>query len=526
MNFRWQNPRHAIAGIIVIASLVRLILAATIGLGVDESYVTAISLPLSLSYFDHPPLHIWLVGMMSALVGTDHSAILRWPFIALFACTTYFVYLLGAKLFSPWAGVYAALLLNLSAVFSLSSGGWILPDGPLMFFMTAAALLLMDLLFFTPRHPKLWWLLMGLCVGLGLLSKYHAIFIYFGAFIYVITTKERRKLLLSPWPYLSVAVAFIIFLPVLIWNSDHQWVSFLFQGSRGAVKGFYPLKMLGNIAGQAAWVLPWIWVPLVAVFVKYLRIGPSDSAAKVGEPTIVQAVPVEQDAAWFLCCLALGPIMIFTGLTLVGGEGLFHWQAPGYLFLFPLLGKVVAEKAAQGQVAKGWLKTSVLLYLSILLLLGSHTATGWLKTPLPQAFAKGDPTWEALDWRSLPVGLTKQGLLESFKKSTGNFIVAGHWIDAGKIVYALGNDYAILSLDDSPHHFAFRFHPAAFAGRDALLIGRRQNMGEAVQKYGPYFDSVDPLAPISILRNGQSEFDLVLYYGRNFHGTYPLPYGQ
>lgn len=525
MNLRWQNPQHAIIGIIVIASLVRLILAATIGLGVDESYVTAVSLPLSLSYFDHPPLHIWLVGMMSALVGTGHSAILRLPFIALFAGTTYQIYLLGAKLFSPWAGVYAALLLNLSAVFSLSSGGWILPDGPLMFFMTAAALLLMQLFFFTPRHPKLCWLLMGLLVGLGLLSKYHAIFIYFGAFVYVITTKERRKLLLSPWPYLSFAVAMIVFLPVLVWNSDHHWVSFVFQGSRGAAKGFYPLAMFRNIVGQAAWVLPWIWGPLVVVFAKQLWRGPV-LALDGSRQTPVRLALVEQDAAWFLCSLALGPIMIFTGLTLVGGQGLFHWQAPGYLFLFPLLGKVVAEKAAQGPGIKIWLRTSVALYLFILLLLGSQTATGWMKPLIPQAFSSGDPTWEALDWRSMPTALAKQGLLDSFKKSTGNFIVAGHWIDAAKIGYALGNDYVVLCLDDSPHHFAFRFQPAEFVGRDALLIGRMQNMGEAIKKYGPYFDSVEALPTIPILRNGQNEFELALYYGRNFHGNFPLPYGQ
>jgi hypothetical protein len=526
MNFRWQNPQHAIVGIIVIASLVRLILAAAIGLGVDESYVTAISLPLSLSYFDHPPLHIWMVGVMSALVGTGHSAVLRLPFIVLFACTTYLVYLLGTKLFSPWAGVYAALLINLSAVFSLSTGSWILPDGPLMFFMTAAALLLADLLFFAPRYPKLWWLFTGLLVGFGLLSKYHAIFIYFGLFIYVITTKDRRKLLLDPWPYLSFAVAILVFLPVLLWNSDHQWASFVFQGSRGSVKGFYPLKMLGNIAGQAAWVLPWIWVPLVVVFAKQLWRGPACPIVKGANQIVGRAAPIEQDAAWFLCSLACGPIMIFTGLTLVGGEGLFHWQAPGYLFLFPLLGKVVAEKAAQQRGIRTWLKTSITLYLLILLILGSHTATGWLEPIIPQAFAKGDPTWEALDWRSLPTGLAKQELLDPFQKSTGNFIVASHWIDAGKIGYALGNDYAVLCLDDSPHHFAFRFQPAAFAGHDALLIGRRQNMEEAVKKYGPYFDSVEPLPPIPIMRNGRSEFDLVLYYGRNFHGNFPLPYGQ
>ena len=91
------------------------------------------------------------------------------------------MYRLGAVLFGDWAGVYAALIMNLSAVFSLSTGGWILPDGPLMFFMLACVLVLVKLLFGpAPKRSLLWWLAAGALLGLGLLSKYHAVFIVFG----------------------------------------------------------------------------------------------------------------------------------------------------------------------------------------------------------------------------------------------------------------------------------------------------------------------------------------------------------
>ena len=39
----------------------RLVTAASIGLGVDESYTISIAREWSLSYFDHPPLHLWIV---------------------------------------------------------------------------------------------------------------------------------------------------------------------------------------------------------------------------------------------------------------------------------------------------------------------------------------------------------------------------------------------------------------------------------------------------------------------------------
>jgi hypothetical protein len=49
----------------------------------------------------------------------------------------------------------------------------------------------------------------------------------------------------------------VIFLPVLVWNAGHGWVSFLFQGGRtgGALHPFGPIVAL---AGQAVFLLPWM----------------------------------------------------------------------------------------------------------------------------------------------------------------------------------------------------------------------------------------------------------------------------
>ena len=46
--------------LILVMTLARLATAAAMGLGMDESYTTAISRDLHLSYFDHPPLHQWI----------------------------------------------------------------------------------------------------------------------------------------------------------------------------------------------------------------------------------------------------------------------------------------------------------------------------------------------------------------------------------------------------------------------------------------------------------------------------------
>ncbi|QJW46765.1 glycosyltransferase family 39 protein [bacterium BFN5] len=457
-----KSPVATVLLTIVISTLFRLVLAKAIGLGVDESYVVSIARSFSLSYFDHPPLHFWIIWLTAHITGSEDGVILRLPFITMFAATTWMMYRLGSKLFNEWAGAYAALLLNISAVFSLSTGSWILPDGPLMFLMMGAALVLIKL-FFEPVVDLSWklWLLVGVLTGLGMLAKYHAVFMIFGSLLFVLTTKEYRKVLVGIGPYLAVATAVIIFLPVLLWNQEHHWISFLFQSGRGIAKGFYPLNLLKNIGGQAAWVLPWIWIPLVWVLIKVLSNGQAHSTSS----------PL-QTRQWFLCCLGIGPILLFTIATLWGAQGLFHWQAPGYLFAMPLLGHAVAGWVERGSIiARVWLSTSMTVFLLLVTVLGSHTATGWMRQVQPQWFQSGDPTIEALDWQDLAGGMI------NYK---AQFIVAPHWIDAGKIDYALGGGLPVLCLNNQPHHFAYLHTMADYRGKDALIVGRKDSVAASL----------------------------------------------
>src|SRR5438445_635951 len=59
-------------------------------------------------------------------------------------------------------------------------------------------------------------------------------------------------------------IAFL--LPVLIWNYQNDWISFAFQGARAGSGREFTLHFdwfFTSIAGQAMWLLPWIWGPLV-----------------------------------------------------------------------------------------------------------------------------------------------------------------------------------------------------------------------------------------------------------------------
>lgn len=497
--FVWRPTRFVLA-IILVGGIIRVVLAAAIGLGVDESYAVSVSRGFSLSYFDHSPISFWIPGAVQWL-GSDSAVLLRLPFILLFAGTTWLMFRLGARLFGEWAGAFAALVLSISPVFSVSTGGWVLPDGPLMFFMLASALCVAHALFddHAAGRAARWWLAGGVLAGLALLSKYTGVFLLAGTLLFLATTRGQRAWLRRPAPYVAAATALVMFTPVLVWNAEHGWVSFRFQGARGAPHGVHLLPLLQSLGGQAAYVLPWIWLPLVWMLVKGVMRGHRDATG------------------WFLCCLALGPIVAFTLPALGGNPGLPHWEAPGYLMLFPLLGAAIAARLAKGSVrARRYLVTSTAAFLALVAMLASQTATGWMTRLAPSLFARGDPTLDALDWRGLRTALYSRELLPT----RARFVAATTWIDAGKVAYALGPRVPVLCLCANPHQFGYLHRQRAFIGDDALIVVRARGHATLRVTLAPYFDSIDSLAPVTILRAGHPAITLGVYLAHNFQRPY------
>ena len=126
----------------------RLFFAFSLGLGIDESYTLAISRLLSLSYFDHPPLHQWIAHFAALAVG--ENVVARVPFIAMFSATGWVYYRLTCELFGPRAAVIGLFALNVTPFFFASAGSWIVPDGPLLLALAIAALAAARLFFTKP----------------------------------------------------------------------------------------------------------------------------------------------------------------------------------------------------------------------------------------------------------------------------------------------------------------------------------------------------------------------------------------
>ncbi len=483
---------RAVILIIVAAFAFRLILAFTLGLGVDESYSISVAHDLKLSYFDHPPLHYWIVHLFMPLLGDGPAA--RLPFILIFVATTWVLYLLTRQLFGAAAGLWAVLALNLSAFFTLA-GDWVLPDGPLMLSLVAAAYAIARALFphDTPPSPWRTWIIAGIWIGLAGLSKYHAILFVAGLLIFIVSMPRRRNLLRHPAPWVGALIALLIASPVIVWNAEHHWASFAFQAGRADVHGFPKFgQFLANIGGQILWMLPWVFIPMIIAF--YI-------AARRGRAT---------EQSWYCLCLALPAIVIFTAEPLWGDRGLPHWAMPGWLMLFPVLGAHLSCEAAERSRPRTWAIASAAALALIAVVIVGEAATGYGRILFPAVFAKREPTLQSLAWAPLRTELESRGLL----KKRGLFIVSSNWIDMGKIDLALHDSLPTQLFGDSKQ-YAYRYDPTIFLGRDALVIGRFGHMHGIKAALSPYFSSIEELPPFTFGRSGLDEIALRILYAKD-----------
>jgi 4-amino-4-deoxy-L-arabinose transferase-like glycosyltransferase len=488
MHLSGGAAARRVLALMALTALARCVLAGALGLSVDESYTAAISRRFELSYFDHPPLHLWLVGAWAKLWGSEQPLLLRLPDIALFAGSTWLIYRLTAEAFGERAGFLAALALNLTPLFTLNAAGGVLPDGPLVFFSLLAVRCFALALRAPQASPRVhaWMLAAGAATGLALLSKYTAIFLPLALALYLLSC--RRRLLATSAPWLAVLEVLILFTPVVMWNAAHGWASFAFQGGRGWPQ---ELRLGGaalDFAGQLAYLLPWTALAVLLAIARALRAGPRD------------------EAPWLFAVLAALPIVAFT-LVSLWAPTLPHWAAIGWLFGFPLLGERLAALEGQHRAALRRVTcASALVLIGLMSLFASQAATGWLDRLAP-ALAGNDPTVDFIDWREL------RPLVEGLAAHRRAMVVATvSWIDAGKVDYALGGEVAVLCLSDDPRQFAYRYDLRRFAGRDALVVaaeGRKDYLAQAA----PYFRRIVAEKDMVLTRAGRPALMLHTAWG-------------
>jgi Dolichyl-phosphate-mannose-protein mannosyltransferase len=521
-----MKATYALGILVCVTAAIRLWCSAWLGLGNDEAYHYLYATHPALSYFDHPPMMAWVEMAGLALPGAGNAAwALRIGFIGLFAGSTLLLARLTARYCGEKAGFFAALALNLTGYYGLAAAMFALPDGPLLFFW----LLTLDRLSlavsvgwvqptaveaprsvgFTDSTRNLrHWIEAGLAWGGAMLSKYHAIFIPLGVAVLLLLDPRRRRQLRRPGPYLALALGLIVFSPVLIWNVQHGWVSFLFQGGR-AVGGWIPRPdyLAKAILAQAGYLFPWIWIPLVMLFFRGWRRWPA--MADGPEPL------------WL--CVAAVPLVVFTAVACFR-QVLPHWGLIGLVPLFPMLGRAWAERMeARPEFVRRGLATYAGLSLILIGLTLVEFRTGWFQrggsTRWGLLTDRTDPTLDFYGWDQVAARIRQLGLVDD----PHSFVFTRYWYQSAQLAYALGGDRpAVCYNSDDPRGFAFWSRPEDWIGHDGVLVLVGDEPKVIARYFNRWFTGVEPVSEFWVERGGKPVRRIQLYRCRQQRIAYPF----
>lgn len=305
--------------LIFVITFIKLVYIYFIPITPQEAYYWYYSKHPALSYFDHPPMAAYSIWIGTHLFGDIVFGVKFLGVIWGFLTSVVLYYTLkealllididtpGMKEQVPLLGV---ILYNLT-IFSHLYSVTIMPDTPLIFFWMLTTYFVIKI----KNTGKQWyWLLGGISTGLGLLSKYTMVAILPGIFLAVLLDKDLRRSLLSPYPYLGVVLAFIVFLPVLIWNSQHDWASFAFQFSRraGKVRKFRLKYFQQLLASQLFLLTPFLFILFIGLHKKIIT---KWKHLKLGRILFLTGVPL------------IFTFLLYSFFSLVK----MNWLLPGYM---------------------------------------------------------------------------------------------------------------------------------------------------------------------------------------------------
>lgn len=319
---------------IIIASLiVHLICMHHARLLVEEAYYWNYAQHLDWGYLDHPPMVALLIKLFTSLLGT-HEFSVRAASLFCWGISAFFSYKLS-ELIQPNSGRYAILLLAVLPFYFFQSI-IITPDVPLIACWSACLYFAYKALILKNASS---WYGFGMFLGLGMLSKYTIGLVAVAALCYVLCQAKERFWLSRKEPYLGALITLLLFTPVIYWNYQHEWASFIFQSSRR----FNQTTSI-NIH-HLAWVVLFFITPLGGLELWRLAKKSTSSSCKM--------------AKTFIRYFTFTPLGFFAIYSL-DHQVNFNWPGPLFLAFIPWLALLIAD---QQQKMFLWYKSAVCLLL-------------------------------------------------------------------------------------------------------------------------------------------------------------------
>lgn len=488
--------------IVTVAAVIRGIFATIITLPPDETYYWEWSRHLAGGFFDHPPAIAVLIRAGTTLFGVTPFGI-RVGSVCVGWAASLLLAMLARRLAGDRAAIVAAVAL---CCMPLAAAGLVLatPDAPLLFAFALTLLALDHAISADPGTARAtwWWLASGLALGIAFVSKYNAVLLPVGVLIACLSAPSLRRQLRTPGPYLAAAVAMLVFLPVILWNARHQWVSFHFQLDHGFSAGHgTPLSRESSlIGGQVALVSPVLFALFAFVVVQ---------GARSREPRHILLAFVSATVFLFFCI----------GAWRHPAEA--NWQAPAYIPAIALL-------AARTSVMPS--RTWSRWVIAACSLGGVMAVAIYIQAiaPVLPITARDDPTARGTGWDSLAARM--QALANSETAHTGARVWLGgdRYQEASEIAFHLAThpETFSLNIEGRPNQYDLwpAFADVAHRGDDLMLafeVQSADSVGPVVRRLRPYFDDARLMDVVDLRRGSELRTQRRVWLLERWHASWP-----
>ncbi len=330
LKIRWSI---AVVGIVGYTLLLRLVYLGLPDLIPEEAYYWNYAQHPSLGYLDHPPMVAWLITAGTSVFGDTEFGVRAGAFLC-WLVTAAFTFGYARNLYDRESALRSVLFVAVFPAF-FAFGFFALPDASLVASWAGA-------LFFLERAllaDKRWaWWGVGVCLGIGMLSKYTIALVGLATLAFLVFDRRSLYWLKRPEPYLAVAVAALLFSPVIVWNVEHDWLSFGFQTTRrvSSPASFSLHDLIGAIL---------LLITPIGALAAYQAIR---GRGIQGEGSAGTVSPATRRRI-FTLCYTLVPLLVFTVFSLRHSPNI-NWTGPLWLALIPVMARrlVPAQGAAEG----------------------------------------------------------------------------------------------------------------------------------------------------------------------------------
>jgi 4-amino-4-deoxy-L-arabinose transferase-like glycosyltransferase len=454
----------------------------------DEAYYWMWGQRLGWSYFDHPPLHAWLLRLVSIVAGWH-------PF--------------SVRLLS-WLTLGGVLLLFRNWSTRLA------PDAPRLWFWRTAAIYLSSPIFFGmtmiayndhllvflcllaihcfvtfvdrsesgAARPLRWLYAAAIALGLATLTKYNGALIGFGFAATFLLRPKLRRLLATPHPWLAGLVAILMQAPVVYWNLTASLASFRYHLD----------DRWGSQVGHFSWLHPVnfillciiLWSPfLIWPLVRMLRGAPASEFEGRARTVVVSTFAIST-----LVFLAISCVL----------DAYFYWNIVAFIGLMPLLTRFLGNPILR------WAHFIFGLLLAVLIVVNFSVIPVGELVGIRDRGSSSDYNWTAIG----------EHMRAAQEKTPADLIAATRYSTTAQLGFVLGTPDTVKL---SPEHSQYDYwqNEAGYAGKSALILTDEPDGAPRIVWLQQHFATLTQVDSFDTVLLGRTLYTWRIFRGEGFH---------